>query len=114
MSDERILFGLLRGGALADRVYPMIAPMNVVTPFAVYTLSSASPETYLDAGGNLDRRVCQVDYYATTFDQAKELADAGRLLLEAQNHVIIAERHDFEQSTERYRISLDVSLWLNR
>lgn len=70
---------------LGFRVYPIVAPVSAGLPFAVYQRSTIERNQTLSQPLGVPRVSVQVDTYAATYEQAREIADAMRQNLDGWN-----------------------------
>ncbi|WP_134943230.1 DUF3168 domain-containing protein [Pseudomonas syringae] len=99
-------------GVSPTRLYPFDdAPEGVAKPYAVWQVITGSPENYLAGRPDVDGFTLQVDVYATTGAQAREVTDAISHAIELKAYVVRwgGERKDTE--TKLYRSSFDID-WL--
>lgn len=66
------------GRLLGFRVYPIVAPVSAALPFAVYQRAVIERNQTLSVPVGVPRVSVQVDTYAATYEQAREIADALR------------------------------------
>lgn len=60
------------------RVYPIVAPVSAALPFVIYQRSAIERSQTLSVPVGVPRVSVQVDTYAATYEQAREIADALR------------------------------------
>lgn len=63
---------------LGFRVYPIVAPVSAALPFAVYQRSVIERNQTLSVPVGVPRVSVQVDTYAATYEECREIADAMR------------------------------------
>lgn len=100
----------LQGGTDAqERVYPQVAPDGVLRPYIVYQRVSAINSN----SSNLTNTQMQIDVYATTYVQARTIADQVAVLMLSWSYQNISgNSHDlFESDVKLHRISSDYSIW---
>lgn len=90
------------------------ADQGTAKPYAVWQTISGGPENYLGTSPDADRWRVQVDAYAATPAQARAVAEAIQLALEAVAYVVSygAEQRDF--ATRAYRAGFDVEFIQSR
>lgn len=99
-------------GSSPCRFYPFgEAPQNVAKPYAVWQFISGSPENYLGQVPDIDSMSLQIDVYATTASNARDVAQALRDAIEPHAHIISWRGEDRDTETRNYRVSFDVD-WL--
>jgi uncharacterized protein YggE len=102
-------------GVSPTRFYPFgEAPPNVDKPYAVWQLITGLPENYLNQVPDIDQFSIQVDVYATTADQARDVAQALRDAVEPHAHVIAWRGEERDLDTRNYRISFDLDWMVSR
>lgn len=90
------------------------APQNVAYPYAVWQVSSGSPENYITNTPDIDLFGIQVDVYAKEAIQARNCAVALRDALEPYAHIVSWRGETRDTETASYRSSFDVDWWVNR
>lgn len=83
-------------------------------PYAVWQIISGAPENYLTNTPDTDRFGVQVDVYAREVDDAREVARAIRNAIEPHAHIMAWRGESREPDTRLYRISFDVSWFVQR
>jgi len=99
---------------LANRVFPLKAPPDVVRPYCVQAPISNSSTYTLSTATNKDRRLMQLDLYsdaAASYDTHTALAKQVRFALEKVGGRLSSEGSDFEADTQLYRTRLDFHFW---
>lgn len=112
MSIETTIYTAL--SSLANgKVYPLVSPEKVETPYIVYSKVSSTPENTLNGGSTIDLIRIQVDVYAATYAAVKTLAESTRSALEngAVKATIQTEQDLFEPDLKVYRVSQDYYVW---
>lgn len=94
-------------GYIGSRVYPMIAPQSATLPWICFRRSSISRETTMGNPMGVPTVSLELQVFAETYEDAREIADAVRLVLDgfsgSQDNVVIrhtsleAESDDFVQ-----------------
>ena len=109
---EKIIFTEL-SGLVDGKVYPLVAPDKIIAPYIVYSNVATTSENTLDGGASIDLLRMQVDVYAGTYDQAKELAAQARSSLEGGTGraTLQAEIDLFEPDLSVFRVSQDFYFW---
>lgn len=91
------------------------APQNEVRPYAFHQLVYGNPDNSLSCIPTEDLFGIQIDAYAKTVSDARNVAQALRDAFEAQHHPITSfNGEDWEQSTGLYRVSFTVEFWTER
>lgn len=86
-SPEAVLrFALLENatvaGLVGSRVYPVLAPASASLPFVTWRRSGIEREQTLGVPMGVPRVTVEFSIFGTTYNQARELADAMRLVLD--------------------------------
>jgi len=98
---------------VADRCYPLLAPVGVEKPYIVYQVISNTPTVTLDgATGTEDRRV-QIDGYATNYAGMKALEESIKTAMAdaAFINIPLLTSDLYESETKLYRILMDYTVW---
>ena len=108
--------GAIVGLSASARIYPLLMPQGGALPAVTYQRISTPRIDTASLLGNNARVRCrmQVDCWASTFAQAKALADAVRAAMTASSTftaLAVDERHTYEDDTRIYRASADYSCW---
>ncbi|WP_085696275.1 DUF3168 domain-containing protein [Pseudomonas sp. B26(2017)] len=102
-------------GASPTRLYPFgEAPEGVAKPYAVWQLVGGSPENYLAQRPDVDGFSLQVDVYACSPSDAREVRDALRDAIESHAYITRWGAEGRDQETGNYRLSFDVDWWSYR
>lgn len=97
---------------VSDRVMPLTKPQAGANPSITLQLVDLTPETHLRGHANLDGARVQVEYWATTYDATKDLADIGRLAIAASDRVLVFETRDYDFEVKLYRFAQDFLVWV--
>lgn len=86
-SPEQVLKHRIESSAvtaqlLGFRVYPIVAPVSAALPFAVYQRSVIERNQTLSVPVGVPRVSVQLDTYAATYEEARQIADALRANLD--------------------------------
>lgn len=102
---------------VSTKIYPVIAPQNVASPFVVYSIASAIPTNTKDRISELDTMRVQVDCYGRTYAQVEAISSAVRLAIDGQtgtyggayvDGVAYENEQDMlDEDVDLYRKSLD-------
>lgn len=115
MSIQEQLVALIAGGAtdLGARLYPLTAPDQPQTPYAVYARVSANSENVLSGSSGLINTRLQIDVYAATYGEAQRCAAQVDALLSGWSvpSVSLAAQDLYEPDVKLHRVILDYSLW---
>ncbi len=95
------------------RLFPSVAPDNVVRPFVVYSISGASKPVDLSDIANIENARFQIDVYDTTSADARTLADhiidAINTNMKLTEAYIVAQ---YENETKLHRYLIDCTVWV--
>lgn len=83
----------------------------VAKPYVLWQTISGEPENYLGTRPNVDSLSIQVDVYADSADQAREVTRAVVDRLEAVAYVVAWRGESRDRETRDWRVSFDVD-WL--
>ena len=117
------IFPLVTGSAAATallgtsptRFYPCgEAPENVAKPYATWFVVSGVPENYLDCPPNIDSITVQVDVWADSQTDARDVFEALRKAFEGDAHIMGVGPEGREPDTRLYRHSMTVDFWQER
>jgi hypothetical protein len=91
---------------VADRIYWQVGPQNEQQPrLILQTISDVSAHTFASSegsgGGGWERSRLQVDCYAPTYRQARELANTVRSVLDHCDGEYENQRYYFEHDSSR-------------
>lgn len=102
-------------GVSPTRFYPFgEAPQSVAKPYAVWQFVSGFPENYINQVPDIDSMSIQVDVYATTSGQARDVAQALRDAIEPHAHIVSWRGEERDPDTRNFRISFDVNWMVSR
>lgn len=103
-------------GSNPTRFYPFgKAPQNEMRPYAVWQVVYGNPDNSLSCIPKEDMTGVQVDAYAKTATDARDVAAALRDAFEAGfNHVVGYNGEFWEQATGLYRVSFTAEFWVER
>lgn len=109
--------------AITTSIYPLFLPQEVEVPAIVYQFISEEIDSHLDGqAGNYRKAIVQIDCYATTYEQALDLAHAVESALVDYrgtmgttspsidvDHVRLEIRGQdlYEDDTSRFRVTQD-------
>lgn len=99
-------------GAGPVRLYPFgSAPEGVTLPYVVWQLVAGSPENYLNQRPDLDGYTLQVDCWAISPTEARNVAKALRDAIEPHAYITRWGGEIRDNETGSYRVSFDCD-WL--
>lgn len=97
------------------RLFPFgEAPQGVSLPYAVWQTIAGNPENYMDCPPDTDQHTLQIDVYARTGHQAREVANALRVAVEPYAHVTRLNGESTDPDTGHKRSSFDVDWFVTR
>lgn len=97
---------------VAERITPLTRPQAGANPSITMQLVDLTPETHLQGHANLDGARVQVEYWATTYDAALDLAAKGRTAISAADRIPVFETRDYDFEVRLYRIAQDFLVWV--
>lgn len=83
-------------------------------PYAVWQLVYGSPANYINQTPDSDNVGIQVDAYATTATEARNVFEALRDAFEPYGYVVAYNGEDRDQATGLYRVGFTVEFWTDR
>lgn len=113
MQAGEFIFAVL-SDRLEERVYPDLLPEGAIFPAIVHQLMSSGPINTMNSGVVAAERRYQIDVYALSRKEARQVAkDCVSLLTNDERLVCIYQddRDMYEPDVRRYRTSLDFSIW---
>lgn len=111
---ELQVFSALNGATAAgSRVYPLLRAEGSALPAIVYSRVGNAPVNSLNGSSGLDAVRIQVDTYATTYAQAKQVGDQVRVLMQAApfKALLQTDLDAYEQDTKLFRFTQDFACW---
>jgi hypothetical protein len=96
-----------------NRIEILTRPQAIGIPAVCLSVASTTPVNGLEAWNGLDGNVVQLDCYASTYTDAKNLASACRTAMEAE-HELETEFDNFDESAELSglaRVTQQYSVW---
>jgi hypothetical protein len=109
------LYTLLSTGATlaTTRVYPLVAPDQVVKPYIVYQRVFGNSENVMSGNSYLTNTRMQIDMYALTYADVTTIAAQVDALMSAWSvkNVSLQSVDFYETETKLFRIAADYSLW---
>lgn len=102
-------------GSTPTRFWPFgKAPQNEVRPYAVHQLIYGTPENTLACAADTDLLGIQVDAYAKTASDARNVAKILREAFEPHGYIVALNGESWEQATGLWRVSFTVEFWTDR
>lgn len=92
------------------RVYPYVAPQGTAPPWVVFRIISAASDDAF-CGPAETATAVQIDAWATSIDEARDLREQARVALLALSPVSLNELNDYEPDTALYRAMLEIQIW---
>lgn len=74
-------------GLIGTRIYPVLAPASASLPLVTWRRSSIQREQTLSAPMGMPRVTVEYSIYGTTYENAREIADAMRVVLDGYGGV---------------------------
>lgn len=97
------------------RVFPYgLAPKNVTRPYAVYVVTNALPENYLDKVPDVDAISVQINIYANTEQSLTNCFTSVRNALEPHAHMINFATPDTDVEDGLFSCRMEFDFWDNR
>lgn len=88
-----------------------LAPQNPQTPYVVWQLISGSPENYLSGRPDTEGHTLQIDVYASSAAQSRQIAGLVESTIENDCYITRYGGEEKDEETMLYRSSFDVD-WL--
>lgn len=105
----------LLGSNANCRLYPFgEAPQDDTRPYAVWQLITGLPENYLDKTPDIDNLGIQIDSYAVTGSDARDVAEKLRDAIEPYAHVTSWDGESRDPDTNLFRYIFSVDWWVSR
>jgi len=102
-------------GSSPVRLYPFGEADNTTTrPYVVWQTIFGSPENYLGNTPDIDGFGTQMDVYAKTAEDAREVAETLRDVIEPVAHITAYNGEFRDPITRDYRYSFNVDWLVNR
>ncbi len=97
---------------VSTRIYPLHMPQGATVPAVTYTRVSGARISNLDRE-NIQNPRYQVDVWDDEYDNARAVAVQVQAAFAAASFtsILIADRHDRDDTAEIYRVSMDFSVW---
>lgn len=123
MSIEVDLVNVLKAdvsiaAVVGARIYPEIAPQDPTYPLIIFHVISTVPVNSMDGHNNLDNVRVQINPWATTYKQAKQIELLVRNAMNNTNvfksTCIDARGLQYEPETKLYAMSSDYSIWVRQ
>lgn len=106
---------------VVGRIYPLKLPQDPTLPAIAYMRVSGFRGRVQDGPAGYARPTFQIDCWADSYLEAKNVADAVRQRLQAykgtmgttevQSVRFLGDRDDFERDVENFRILMDFEIW---
>lgn len=96
---------------VGQRISPVQRAQGATLPCIVLTRVAVTPQNALDGFADLDGNRVQADVWASTYAEARQVADAARAALQAAGYTLQLEVDDFDSEVREYRVIQDWSIW---
>lgn len=97
------------------RLFPFgEAPQDSDRPYAVWQVVTGAPENYVNQIPDIDSWTVQIDVYAPSVAESRNIAQVLRNAVEPEAHVVLWGGEYREPTTNFYRYSFDVDWFTNR
>ena len=129
MKVAAIIYNILKSdasitGYVSDRIYPLVAPQNVVTPFIIHVQTGNSPYDSKTGPSTMDVAMATVIIIHENMDTVEDIAEAARTALDRYSGNIsgidvvsvqyIDEKPGFDMETGWYSKELDFRIMAKR
>ena len=119
MSIESLIFTALTTNAnikrmVTRRVYPIALPQNCDFPAISYQRVTGVRVNDLSGYGNLQNAHIQIDCWATSYNEVKELGAYIHTTMNGANtlkSLLISDADGYDADAGLYRVSMDFSAW---
>lgn len=102
-------------GTGPTRLFPFgDAPQGVTLPYAVWQMITGFPENYLDQAPDIDSFTVQMDVYASTGSEARQVAEALRNAIEPRAYVVGWNGESTDPDTGHKRYGFDIEWHVHR
>lgn len=100
------------GSLFTNGLWPNVAKDDPAAPYAVYAVTTATPEWSFAGFAGLTTSLFQLDIYASTYAAAKTLAASVRTALAATSlqYQEIASRDLYEDDTKLHRVLMEIAI----
>jgi len=114
VSNDSASSALLESGGICRCFLFGEAPKQVATPYVVWSMVTGTPENLLDTTPKEDSQLVQLDCWAKTAAEAREVAGAVRSALEVDGYVQSYRGEEIDPESNLFRISFDWSAFVVR
>jgi len=100
--------------SVSTRIYPIMPPELVQTPFITYQRISGGQENDLSGYSIMENPRIQIDIFANTYKEAKSISTYMHTILAGATGfkaLLISDMDLYEDDVEFYRVSQDYSCW---
>ena len=119
MSIESLIFTALTTNAnikrmVTRRVYPIVLPQNCDFPAISYQRVTGVRVNDLSGYSNLQNAHVQIDSWATSYNEVKELGAYIHTTMNGANtfkSLLISDSDGYDADAALYRLSMDFSAW---
>lgn len=96
---------------VSTRISPSPLVQDITLPAVGLQRISHVPQNTLRMDGDLDANRVQLDAWATTYAQSRDVAAACRAALQTAGHQLELESDDYDPEAKLYRVIQDWSIW---
>lgn len=89
-------------------------PQGTPYPYAVWQLTTGTPENYLAGAPDIDSLSVQVDVYSRDPNQALDCAIALRDAIELNAHITLWRGEEVDPETKSFRVGFVCDWWVSR
>lgn len=90
------------------------APQKTVYPYVVWQLVAGYPHNYITCTPKIEELLVQVDCYAETQDEVRQVAEAMEAAIETTAQITAYRGDELEQETKLWRSSFDITWFVKR
>lgn len=107
---EADIFPLIKHLA-SGQVYPYIAPPGTIAPWVIFSLPASTADDVLMGQSGASATSLQIDIYAPTIDDARNLLEQVKTLIKDLMPVALMSSNGYESDTALYRSTIEVQVW---
>jgi hypothetical protein len=96
-----------------DRISPLIKAQGELLPNVTLQRTEVDPKNHLSGHAGIDSTVVQLDAWAETDQEARDLADACRQAMQDAGYLMLNEFDNYEPGTDPglYQVTQTFSVW---
>lgn len=100
-------------GLVDDRISPVLKQQGIKYPVVTLDRTELTPTNHLTGDAGLDSVLVGVRSWATTYKEARQVADACRAAIVAAGHLMQSERDNYEDGIDPglYLITQEFQVW---